>query len=388
MKLIIVQPYMNQRGGAERVILKIAQHYDARLYFLEYNKEATFPEFQDLDVNIIGRKVPLSSMLPYRASQGLRYGYNFYNLKLKDDYDVINAHVSPSEWIRHKNKRVLWYCHTPPREVYDLYAERMKGRSASEKIIYGSMAKVYKLVSGKIVKNLEAVASNSGNTHDRLLKYMNLESTVINPGLDVDKYYDEGDEKYFFCSSRFLPNKRQDYLITAFKQFVKKAGNEKYKLILAGSLTKDKEHHKYFEKLKGMANGNVVLKPNIPDKELFSLYARCTCVLFAAINEDFGFIPVEAMSSSKPIISVNEGGPKETIKDGKTGYLVESPADMAEKMQYLTEHPDVAEALGREGRRVAEKEHTWEAFFKRFDLVLDKVSKQQEPANGPRKGAR
>ena len=76
MKLILLQPYLNLRGGVERVILKVAQHYDASIYTLEYDKNATFSEFANLDIKLIGRDVPLSDKLPYRASQGFRYGYN------------------------------------------------------------------------------------------------------------------------------------------------------------------------------------------------------------------------------------------------------------------------------------------------------------------------
>ena len=56
-------------------------------------------------------------MMPYgRVSQGLNYGLSFYNFKIKEDYDVINAHIAPSHWIRNRNERVLWYVHTPLRD--------------------------------------------------------------------------------------------------------------------------------------------------------------------------------------------------------------------------------------------------------------------------------
>ena len=118
MKLLIIQPYLNLKGVVERVILEIAKHYGATIYTTEYDKAATFEGFKDVDIRIVGKDVPLADRLPYRASQGLRYGYNFYHMKITEDYDVANPHISPSEWIRHKNERVLWYCHTPPREVY------------------------------------------------------------------------------------------------------------------------------------------------------------------------------------------------------------------------------------------------------------------------------
>ncbi|HUB92493.1 MAG TPA: glycosyltransferase family 4 protein [Candidatus Saccharimonadales bacterium] len=376
MKLVLIQPYISLKGGFERVMLEIARHYDAPVYTLEYNPKTTFPEFKDVDIRVIGKDVPFSEVLPYRASQGLKYGYNFYNMKIKDDYDVLNAHISPSEWIRHKNPRVLWYCHTPPREVYDLYEARMKYRSYKEKFLYSAMTKTYKLLSGRIVKKIEFIAANSTNTQKRIQKYYSRESTVINPGIDYEKFSNEGDERYFFYPSRIIPTKRQDYVINAFKKF-QKLSKKNYRLVLSGTLSKDPEHAAYYEKLKKLASGSdISIKTNIGDRELAALYSKSTAVLFAAINEDYGYIPLEGMASSKPVISVNEGGPIETLRDGETGFLVNSYSEMANKMAYLTEHKAEAEKMGKRGRQRVISNYSWNAFFKKFDRALGEVSKE------------
>jgi glycosyltransferase involved in cell wall biosynthesis len=376
MRLLLMQPYLNLQGGVERVILKIAQHYKATIYTLEYNPKTTFPEFSDVDIKMIKSGTGISKILPYRASQGFRYGYNFYNLKVKDDYDVINSHISPSEWVRHNNKRVLWYCHTPPREVYDLYEVRMKNRSRKDKLIYAAMVGTYKLIARGIVKNIEEIATNSSNTNERIKKYYSRSATVINPGIDAERFRNEGDERYFFYPSRIVVNKRQDYVIEAFKHFVKRTKSSRYKLVLAGTLSKDPEHAEYLEKLKKQAHGlKVEIIQNPSDQKLIGLYSRCSAVLFAAINEDFGIVPLEAMASSKPVISVNEGGPVETVIEGKTGFLVNSPSEMAERMLYLSENRKTAEEMGRAGRRRADADYTWDSFFSKFDQSLKRVSK-------------
>jgi hypothetical protein len=171
MRLLITQPYLILKGGAERVVLKIAQHYDAKIFTLEYDKEKTFDEFKDLDVESIGKRIPFSSVLPYRASQGMRAGYAFYNLKLSEDFDLINAHTSPSEWARHRNAPMLWYCHTPMREVYDLYELRMKNRSYREKLLYVAFTRAYKLIAKNVINRIEAIATNSNNTNARIKTY-------------------------------------------------------------------------------------------------------------------------------------------------------------------------------------------------------------------------
>ncbi len=379
MKLILLQPYLNLRGGVERVILKVAQHYRAGIYTLEYEKEKTFPEYGDIDIKVIGKDVPFSDRLPYRASQGFRYGYNFYNIKIKEDYDVLNPHISPSEWIRHKNERALWYCHTPPREVYDLYETRMQNRSTKEKLIYAALVGTYKLIAKGITKKLEKIATNSNTTRDRIMKYYGRDAAVINPGIDAKEFSNIGDDRYFLYPSRIVANKRQDYVINAFSQFSRAHKRKRYSLVIAGTLSRDPEHQKYMERLKEMSKGlNVSFRTNISDSELRKLYSSSTAVLFAAMNEDFGFIPLEAMASGKPVISVNEGGPRETISEGKTGFLVNSATEMAERMGSIVHDGAAAERIGKEGRRIVEKKYSWEQFFEKFDTAINEAMKDRK----------
>jgi len=380
MRLVLAQPYLTMKGGAERVILRIAQKYKAPIYTLEYDKSSTFPEFGDIDIKVIGKDIPFSDMLPYRAAQGLRYGYNFYNLKIGEDYDAINSHISPSEWIRNRNERVLWYCHTPPREVYDLYTERMKNRSYGEKFLYASFANAYKMISKGMVEKIEQIATNSSNTRERIIKYYSRDASVISPAIDQRDFTSSGDDKYFLCPSRILQTKRQDYVIEAFARFAKKHKNNKHRLVVAGALSKDGEHTEYFEKLQRMKVKGVTFKVNIGDDELRNLYSRCTAVLFAAINEDFGIVPLEAMASSKPVISVNEGGPRDTVANGITGFLVKSQEEMSEKMRLLADNPELAEEMGRKGKNRLGRLYSWEAFFKKFDSVLRKVANGESGA--------
>ena len=375
MKMIIAQHNLNERGGAERVILKIAQHYDAKIYTLGYDKDSTFEEFEELDVNVIGKKTKINAMLPGRISNAVYYAFGFYNTKIKEDYDVINAHASPSEWIRNQNKRVLWYCHTPPREVYDLRSTKAREKSAAEALLYGVFSKAYEIEEKRIVKKIEAIATNSKNTNERLMKYLSKGGEVINPGVDYERFANDGDEKYFLYPSRIAPQKRQEYVIAAFEKFAKATKGD-YRLVIAGSVSKRyPDFEKYYEKLKAMRVKNVIFRPNPTDDEIVKLYSDSTAVLFSAINEDFGIAPLESMASSKPVISVNEGGPKETVLDGKTGFLVNSVDEMAKKMQFIAEHQAIAESMGKAGRSRVMAEYSWNSFFKKFDPLVRKVSR-------------
>ncbi|MDG7045953.1 MAG: glycosyltransferase, partial [Nitrososphaerota archaeon] len=374
VKLLITQSNLTLKGGAERIVLEIAQHYGAKIYTAEYDRKGTFEEFDGMDIQVIGKPM-LARFLPYgRAMQGLNYGFSFYNLRIKEDYDVINAHMAPSHWVRNLNPRVLWYCHTPIREVYDLYKYRMSLRKGYQKPLYIAGAKVVRKIDRKVSQNIEFVFANSMNTRKRITKYLGLGGVeVLGGGVNYERYHNDGDGKYFFYPSRISPNKRQDYVIRAFSNF--RRMKKGYKLIVAGAVSKDQSHQLYYMKVLELAKRvkDVEVLGNIGDDRLLDLYSRATAVLYAPIDEDYGLVPLEAMASSKVVIAVNEGGPKHTIKAFKTGFLVNSEEEMAERMLFVAEHPSIAEDMGKSGASVVRRDYSWKRFFERFDEGIKKV---------------
>ena len=372
----MTQANLTLRGGAEMVVLKIAQHYKARIYTAEYNKEGTFPEFADLDVEVIGRKG--LALLPYgRVVQGLNYGLSFYNLKLEDDYDVINAHVAPSHWVRNNNERVLWYCHTPLRDLYDLYQFRMAMKKPYQRPLHMIGLNFVRRIDRKMVSKIELILANSKNTRSRIRTYLGREAKVLNGGIEYKEYANGSDEKYFLYPSRFSPNKRQLFAIKAFKEFRRMSRPGNYKLVLAGALSGDRFYSDYYAKVVEEAKKikGISVLPNIDDDKLKRLFSHATAVLYPPINEDYGLTPLQAMASGKPVIAVNEGGPKETVVDGKTGFLVNDEKEMAAKMRFIAEHPSTAEEIGRAGIARVREHYSWDRFFETFDKALNRVKK-------------
>jgi glycosyltransferase involved in cell wall biosynthesis len=375
LKLVMAQSNLTLFGGGERVVLKIAQRYGAKIYTAEYNPRTTFPEFRDLDVEVVGSK-SFAGALPYgRVMQGLNYGLSFFNYRIKDDYDVINAHMAPSHWIRNRNERVVWYCHTPLRDVYDLYKFRLSLKKAYQKPVYVLGAGAVRAMDRGVTKKIEYIFANSANTRSRVARYYGRDAEVLNGGVDYGLYRDGGDGKYFFYPSRMSPNKRQEYAIRAFEAF--KRRRKGYRLVLAGPVSKDRQFSSYYQdKIVPLARrvGDVEILGGVSDRRYRNLLSRATAVLYPPIDEDYGLVPLEGMASGKPVIAVNEGGPRDTIINGRTGFLVNGESEMAERMLYVSEH-DMSK-MGRSGMRRVRERYSWRSFFRVFDARIRKVAKR------------
>jgi len=78
-------------------------------------------------------------------------------------------------------------------------------------------------------------------------------------------------------------------------------------------------------------------------------------------------VVLEAMASGRPVIVSENTGSKDLIEDGVHGFVVpvRSPDAIAEKLQWLYDHPDEREAMGRAARRRAERQ-TWDLYGDRL----------------------
>ena len=75
-------------------------------------------------------------------------------------------------------------------------------------------------------------------------------------------------------------------------------------------------------------------------------------VLASSSPEPFGRVLIEAMAAGKPVVATDAGATREIVEDGVQGVLV-PPGDakaLAHAIVHILAHPDLAAAMGREGR--------------------------------------
>ena len=115
-------------------------------------------------------------------------------------------------------------------------------------------------------------------------------------------------------------------------------------------------------------------KMNISDEELVRIYNKSRILVALNYNEPFGLIPLEAMSCGIPVIGVNEGGYRESIINGKTGYLIErKPKMLGESLAKLLDNDKLRIDMGRDARKHVKKNWTWDKSIDRFLAIIKNV---------------
>ncbi len=103
--------------------------------------------------------------------------------------------------------------------------------------------------------------------------------------------------------------KRWKYVLKTYPSFsAENHGREENKLIEEFGLDKDKF---------------IYICDEYSPEQMADLLRACDIYAAPSRLEGFGMIQVEAMACCKPVISINVGGPKDTIVHGKTGFLVD-----------------------------------------------------------------
>lgn len=376
MDLVLVQNYIDAQGGGERVILELAKKFNPIIYTLAYEPKKVYPELAEFDIRLIPRHAASSfaSIAPLgsdaRLGKSALAGLSFLSFKIHEDYDAISAHVVPSEWIRNRNERVCWYCHglsSPEKGWRELPEE-------GETLVGKAAARSYSAIGGMVVKKIERICTNSLYTSKSLNSlFKRQDGEVVYPAIDAKEFSCGEYGKFFLFVSRMLPEKRAEFAIGAFKAFSKK--KKGWKLIIAGHARNSEYEHQYLDYLKSISKGAAIeFAVNRGDSEIRELYSRCFSTLFPAKCEPFGIVPLESMASSKPCISMNEGGPRESIVDGKTGFLVDSAGQMAEKMLFLADNPSGCEKMGKAGRKHVEKNFTWLEFHRKMRKAFQRTA--------------
>ena len=316
-------------GGAEKVVATIAKAFDTPIAAANVDPEIIQELGIDADaVHNLGRIEDRAPLGPIKLSLLFRKA----RCRGFDKY-LLSGYWSLYASYNHKPN--VFYCYTPRRNFYDLKRFSIARQSnLAKKAVAWSWATVHGSFDKKAIEQVDEILTISSNVQTRITKYYKRESTVVYPPVPTARYRTKEFGDFWLSVNRLYPEKRVELQIEAFKSLP-----DERLLIVGGYARRDKEllaYHKLFSDLPP----NVKILGKIPEEDLLELYATCKGVVYTPIDEDFGLVPVEAQASGKAVVGVNEGGLRETVINGLTGFLVDPhPESLKKAIQRVSEEP-------------------------------------------------
>ncbi len=269
----------------------------------------------------------------------------------------------PSYAIRHP-VHVCWLNHRM-REYYDLwerFSNNLSWRARAKQHVRRRL--IHAGDQYLLTRNVTRVFAQSKTIQKRLTRWGGIPSEVIYPPAPKRSYRCDDYEDYLFVVSRLTPLKRIDLIINALAHPDAVGVN-----CLIGGDGEDRGRLQSLIEARGLEN-RVTLLGQLDESTLINHYARCRAVCYPPLQEDYGFVTVEAFSASKPIITCTDsGGPTELVQSGVSGLITEpTSVALASAIGTLMADRSLAQKYGAAGRHFADS-LSWDQTLRQLLIV-------------------
>lgn len=252
----------------------------------------------------------------------------------------------PAYVVPHPDKRI-WLVHQH-RAAYDLWDSGLSdllhapgGRGVRDFV---------READARYLRETSPLYTISRNVSARLARYSGLASVPLyHPPAHAQAYRQGAFEDYLLFPSRLDAIKRQALAIEALART-----RNAVRIVFLGA----PDHPATLHALQARAAqlrvaSRVEWAGATTEERKIDLYARCTAVVFPPVDEDYGYVTLEAMLAGKPVITCDDsGGPLEFVRDGDSGLVVSPDAQaLAGAMDRLWDDRALASRLGAAARQ-------------------------------------
>lgn len=411
-RLAIVHPSLKIMGGAENVVIWLAEELSSRGHQVDIITTDYDSKFYGTRSKKDYRIITIPQLGGYyiRPLRWIKNGWIIRN-RLKN-YDFINCHNFPSYiWVyfaklfnRNITSPIVWFCEEPVRSYYEdtidkhvlevLKTDRMPdtrsifNRSgsfiANENIkiplrLYQRTKERVAIYFAKrldefIAPKLDLIMTNSKFIASMVKKIFNVDAVPCLLGVPMLKKVRKQDIKYkdyILTVSRLEYRKNILNILRAIKLLVNSNDFDAKKYVIVGKGPIKDQIERYINN-NGL-NQIVEVKGFVSDKELQNLYLNTKLIVYLTLDETFGLPFAEAGLYSKAVIGPNHGGPSEIVKHKQTGIQVDAlnPKNIASGISYALKDNVRLKKFGTNNYKYVAKNLSFEKFTDRFLKIIE-----------------
>ena len=312
MKVAIIHYWLVTMRGGEKVLEALLDLYpDADIFTHVVNKNAISAKIaQRIKGTTFIQKLPKAeryyqSYLPLMPLALEQLDLSAYDLILSSESGPAKGVISSPNSVH------ICYCHSPMRYVWDKYHDYYQHSSWLKRLVIPYLLHRLRLWDLASAFRVDHFIANSSFVQQRITKFYRRESAVIYPPINTGDFYiaDHIDDFYLMVG-QLVAYKNTRLAVEAFNKNGKR-------LVIIGVGAE-------LPVLQKLAADNIQFLGYQPFTVIREHYARCRALIFPGV-EDFGMVPVEAMASGRPVIALGQGGALDTVVDGVTGVLFDTP---------------------------------------------------------------
>jgi glycosyltransferase involved in cell wall biosynthesis len=379
MRVLLVHPHLAIYGGAETVVIRLAQYLKKKgventILTLSVSSHL-LNNYNELTFIIPEKKYPykVRSTSFFGAMGLLNEAQALSTLVRKNvcSFDLINVHNFPATWsIAHMNRPCVWTCNEPP----DLW------NNPSPSLPLRALRDIGLQIDRIIVNNyISFICVADKSNASRVLKRYGRKSEIVPYGVDysffckgdkksaVNKYELEG--KFVLLQVGYItPQKNQLQSIVLVKKLKEYIPN--VKLILAGDDTTPYARMCKEYVLQNKLQNYVVFTGHLRKDSIRDLYHACDILLHPVLQQGGWLAPFEALCASKPIIVSCEMTASELITKEKIGVVTDNFIPV---VLDIYKNPDKYLKMAKKGEQFVAENLTWEKFGEKMFVIFEKA---------------
>jgi glycosyltransferase involved in cell wall biosynthesis len=315
-KVVLSHDWLTGMRGGERVLDLLGRAFpDAPLYTLIHNRAAVSPAINAHPIHtswlqrVPGIQRHYRYFLPLYPAAVSGWRPPAADLVISTSHCVAKAIRVPA------GARHLCYCFTPMRYAWTFYRDYFGNQPIKNALVRPLLAWLRRW-DRRTAGTVDRFVAISRHVQDRIRKFYGRESDVVYPPVNTDFYTPYGPRAGTFdlIVSALVPYKRIDLAVQTYNRL-------RFPLKIVGVGTE-------LKKLQTSAGPHIEFMGWQSDEAVRDLYRQCRCLVFPG-EEDFGIVPVEAQACGCPVVALDRGGARETVKQGQTGVFFPEQTESA-----------------------------------------------------------